>query len=164
MTDLLFNVEDLAGYLGRGRAIDGFQDVSLRVGETSVNGSVRVEGKVRGTVDGVLARFTSTATAHKKCVRCLREWDEEVSAKGEQHFSPVPDEDGYAIEAGEVNLSGPAVDELSLSLDPTPLHDPDCMGLCPSCGTDLNEERCSGHDEGSDSPFAVLKDLFIPDT
>jgi uncharacterized protein len=121
---------------------------------------MQVEGVVRGTVDGVIAEFEAGARAHHQCVRCLLEWDAEIRARGTQHFSRIPDEDGYAIFDRRVDLTGPATDELALALPVVPLCRSDCRGLCPICGTDLNRDPCDGHGEESDSPFAVLKDLF----
>jgi uncharacterized metal-binding protein YceD (DUF177 family) len=32
---------------------------------------------------------------------------------------------------------------LVFATDPNPLHHPECLGLCPSCGINLNNEQCS---------------------
>jgi len=37
---------------------------------------------------------------------------------------------------------------------------PNCKGLCPQCGQNLNEKDCGHRPEQSDSPFAILKDLL----
>ena len=153
-------VDAIAGHLEKERTFSGHREVSLRLVDTRVDGPMRVSGTVSGTVDGVQADFEVSATAHLKCVRCLVEWDTEITAEGSQHFSKEPDEDGYAIHDGHVDVGGPAKDELALNLPAAPLHDPECKGLCPICGTDLNSDPCDGHGDDSDSPFAVLKDLF----
>jgi uncharacterized protein len=158
--ELVVDVADLVGDPGAVKAVSGEEPVSLRLGDVRVNGAMKVEGEVRGTVDGVITVFTARAPAHFTCVRCLIEWSGEIVAEGTQHFSKVPDEDGYAIKDRSINLSGPATDELALAIPAAPLCRPDCRGLCPICGTDLNEDPCDGHGEESDSPFAVLKDLF----
>ena len=119
-----------------------------------------VDGAVKGTIDGVLAEFTAAANARLTCVRCLTEWEAMVEASGSQHFGRIPDEDGYSIEDGRVDISGPATDEIALAMPAAPLCRENCKGLCPICGTDLNSDPCDGHGEEADSPFAVLKDLF----
>ena len=159
-SSLVIKAGDLVGHPDKERPFKGIREVSLRLGDTTVNGPMSVEGVARGTVDGVQVSFTSTAQGHMKCVRCLIEWDEEVSVSGSQHFAKIPDEDGYAITEGEVDLGGPGMDELALGLPVAPVHDEDCKGLCPICGNDLNSDPCDGHEDGSDSAFAVLKDLF----
>jgi uncharacterized protein len=159
-TNLIVDVDDLIGDPSATRSVSGSHPVSLRLGEVTIAGPMQVEGVVRGTVDGVIADFESRATAHHQCVRCLLEWDAEITARGSQHFARIPDEDGYAIFDRRVDLTGPATDELALAMPAVPLCRPDCRGLCPICGTDLNRDPCDGHGEESDSPFAVLKDLF----
>jgi len=157
---LVLGVGDLAGHPGKRREFAGEHHVALRLGDTTVDGPMGVEGDIAGTVDGVQVSFHASATARLTCVRCLAIWEETVDANGTQHFSPTPDEDGYGIVDSRVDVSGPATDELALALRAAPLCRQDCKGLCPICGTDLNSEPCDGHGEDSSSPFAVLKDLF----
>lgn len=161
--DLIVDVSDLVGHPEAVKTVSGTHQVSLRLGDVTVKGAMTVDGEVKGTIDGALAGFDARAPAHFVCVRCLVEWDGELVASGTQHFSRVPDEDGYAIEDRQIDLTGPATDELALSMPHAPLCRVDCQGLCPICGTDLNEDPCDGHGEESDSPFAVLKDLFDSD-
>jgi uncharacterized protein len=161
MTGLLvIKADDLVGHPEKERPFEGSKEVSLRLGDSTVKGPMLVEGVARGTVDGVRARFKASAEAHMKCVRCLIEWDEIASASGTQHFGRIPDEDGYLISDGEIDVGEPAMDELALALPAAPVHAEDCQGLCPICGNDLNSEPCDGHEDDLDSPFAVLKDLF----
>lgn len=134
--------------------------MALRLGDASIDGPMRVSGTVAGTLDGIQAEFEVAATAALSCVRCLTKWEETITATGSQHFSTTPDEDGYAIVDGQIDVGAPATDELALALPAAPACRKDCKGLCPICGTDLNSEPCDGHGEDSDSPFAVLKDLF----
>jgi uncharacterized protein len=157
---LVIPVGDLIGSPGKERPFTGIRSVSVRLGDTTIDGPMTVVGRVVGLIDAVKAEFTASATAHQVCTRCLTEWDAEVSVQAEQYFRHAPDEDGYAIVKNEVDVAGPARDELALGLPPVPLCKEDCLGLCPTCGTDLNSDPCGGHGEDSDSPFAALKDLF----
>ena len=157
---LTIDVKDLVGHPEATREFSGEHRVSLRLGDTVVNGPMHVEGRVRGTIDGVLAEFSTAAKAHLTCVRCLTEWEGVIEANGSQHFARAADEDGYAIEEGRIDISGPATDEMALAMPAAPLCREECKGLCPICGTDLNGDPCDGHGEEADSPFAVLKDLF----
>jgi uncharacterized protein len=150
----------LIGTPGKQRPFSGERNVVLRLGDTVIDGPMTVGGEVSGLIDAVQAHFTVSGLAHLTCTRCLTEWDETITTIGEQVFRRVPDEDGYGIVEGEVDISRPAQDELALSLPIAPLCKPDCKGLCPTCGTDLNTEPCDGHGEDPDSPFAVLRDLF----
>jgi uncharacterized protein len=153
-------IDDLIGHLERRRQFSGSTDVSLRVGDSVMKGAMDVEGWVVGTIEGARATYRASAPVSFTCARCLAEWAEDLTVEGSQHFSRVPDEDGYAIVSGTIDLAAPAIDELSLAIPPAPLCSPECKGLCPICGTDLNEKPCDGHRDESDSPFATLRQLF----
>jgi uncharacterized protein len=157
---LVIPVGDLIGAPGKERPLSGSMPVSLHLGEVTVEGPMEVEGRAVGLIDAVRTEFTVSAIAHFQCIRCLTEWDETVEVRSEQYFRTMPDEDGYGIVDDQLDVSGPAQDELALSLPSTPLCKEDCLGLCPTCGTDLNSEPCGGHGEEPDSPFAALRDLF----
>ncbi len=152
--------DKLIGNVGRDREINGSESVKLRLGESFVAGPMTVRGTATGTADGVMVKFEASAEAELSCTRCLTTWPEKLDVVGEQHFRTEPDEDGYAIVDGEIDVAAPAKDELALSIPATPLCQDGCLGLCPTCGTDLNREPCDGHGEDSDSPFTVLRDLF----
>jgi uncharacterized protein len=47
-----------------------------------------------------------------------------------------------------------------LSLPSSPVCRPDCKGLCPHCGQDLNEGSCDCHTEAVDPRWAALKASF----
>ncbi|MDF2953650.1 MAG: 23S rRNA accumulation protein YceD [Thermodesulfobacterium sp.] len=51
-------------------------------------------------------------------------------------------------------------EEIFLSLPYKRLCQPDCKGLCPICGTNLNKNICKCKSYKKDSPFAILKELF----
>lgn len=159
---LVVDVSDIVGRPGAEQDFSGTHVVALHLGDTIIDGPMTVSGSVTGTVDGVIAVFTASATAKLTCVRCLTEWHDSVRTAGSQHFGETPDEDGYGIIERTIDLAGPATDELALSLPATPVCKPGCQGLCPTCGTDLNDDPCDGHGEGSTSPFAALKDLLDP--
>jgi uncharacterized protein len=161
--ELVVPVGDLIGSPGKERPFKGgTSPARLDFGDSRVDGPMSVSGRVVGLIDAVEAEFDVTATGHFTCTRCLIEWDEPVMVEAKQYFRTMPDEDGYAIVDDEVDVSGPARDELALALPAKPLCRQDCLGLCPTCGTDLNSEPCGGHGDDSDSPFATLKDLLEP--
>jgi len=158
--DLLVPVGDLVGSPGKERPFSGTMPVSLDFGDASVEGLSSVSGRVVGLLDAVRAEFNVSATAHLICTRCLTEWDAIVAVDAERYLRQMPDEDGYAIVSDDIDLAGPARDELALALPATPLCRESCLGLCPTCGTDLNSDPCGGHGDDPDSPFATLRDLF----
>ena len=157
---LLVQVDKLVGNTGKEREFEGQRTVQLRLGESRVDGPMHVSGRAVGTTGGVNTHFEASATVDLVCNRCLTTWSEDLSIPGSHYFGTEPDEDGYAIVDDHVDVGGVAKDELALSLPARPLCSEDCLGLCPTCGIDLNREPCGGHGDDSDSPFAALKDLF----
>jgi uncharacterized protein len=160
MSPLIVPVGDLIGSPGKDRPVSAVAPVELTFQDAGVDGPMEVSGRVVGLIDAVEAVFSVSATAHLVCTRCLTEWDAGITARADRFFRRAPDEDGYAITGGEIDLYGPARDELALALPVTPVCRPDCLGLCPICGTDLNRDPCGGHGDDSDSPFAALRYLF----
>lgn len=158
--DLVIKADDLVGRLHKEREFSGTRDVKLRLGDVTITAPMTVTGVARGTVDGVNVTFDAAAPANLSCVRCLTRWESPIEASGSHYFARSPDKDGYGIVEGEIDVGGPARDELALAMPAAPLCRDDCKGLCPICGTDLNDGSCDGHGDDSDSPFSVLKDLF----
>jgi uncharacterized protein len=78
-------------------------------------------------------------------------------------FGIEPDEDRLPIErGGHIDLEPVVRDEVGLALPLVPLCREDCLGLCPTCGTDLNTAPCSGHADEIESPFSALRQLLEP--
>ncbi len=96
-----------------------------------------------------------------ECSRCLRYYQMDVDSVIEEqfpletkpigprgrHIQVVVEEDenpdaGKLFEGALFNLTEMLRQNIMLSLPTQPLHDPDCKGLCPHCGTDLNDFTC----------------------
>jgi uncharacterized protein len=125
---------------------------------------VTVDVEIESVVEGLLVTGTVSATAVLRCVRCLRELDQEVEAEVRELFTLEPREDedeGYAVLPDDrLPLDTMARDALVLAFPAFPLHSPDCAGLCPVCGTDRNTTDC-GHrgSEDLDPRWAALAGL-----
>ncbi len=159
---LVFEIADLIDHPGKEREVSGTaDDIRIEMEDVLVESPVGVTARLRWVIEGILTRFHAEARASMRCTRCLLEWDETLAIDGDQLFGVEPDEDGYGLGQGmTIDLSGPVRDELGLTLPTAPRCRGDCRGLCPVCGNDLNRDPCGGHEDDSDSPFAVLKDLF----
>jgi uncharacterized protein len=115
------------------------------------------------TPQGLLLQGEFTANTDLECVRCLEMYSQllqwsvtDLYAFDRRNMT----ESGLLVpEDGQIDLE-PLLREYALLEFPiSPLHSPDCKGLCPVCGENLNRTDC-GHRPESDSPFAVLKDLL----
>ncbi len=65
-------------------------------------------------------------------------------------------------EDDEINFKDVVQEQIVLALPFKPLCREDCKGLCPHCGTDLNQGRCECAEEQTRNPFAVLKERSWP--
>ncbi len=71
---------------------------------------------------------------HRPCSRCLADVVEEVDK--EEELEVFPDEiEGKYLELRPFIEAG-----MRLGLSPKPLCRPNCQGICPYCGADLNRE------------------------
>jgi uncharacterized protein len=65
----------------------------------------------------------------------------------------------YVNADDELDLQAWARDALVLELPAQILHDPDCAGLCPVCGKDLNVEPHE-HEKPPDPRWSKLRELL----
>lgn len=99
---------------------------------------------------------------HGPCVRCLADAvvDEELRLREYQATSPDSEEltTPYLVD-DRLDLSAWARDALILALPDKILCRPDCAGLCPVCGKDLNAEPHTHGEEDPDPRWAALEEL-----
>jgi len=71
----------------------------------------------------------------------------------------VGSELAYAFSGDEIDLAPLVRDAVLLNLPAAPLCGEGCLGLCPSCGIDLNRESCDCDRNGYDERWAPLAAL-----
>ena len=104
---------------------------------------------------GLLVTVHAKATVHERCSRCLGDASCPVDIDFEEEYVPIVDViSGAAVhlsEEDDVFRIGPefildlreALRQYTLISEPAkPLCRPDCAGLCPTCGADLNRGPC----------------------
>lgn len=116
------------------------------------------------TPQGLIVQGAFEADTKLECVRCLREFVSPLDWEFTELYAfkkKAVSESGLLLpEDAHIDLA-PLLREYALLEVPIkPLHDPDCKGLCPVCGQDLNVRDCGHRPDISDSPFAKIKDLF----
>ena len=65
----------------------------------------------------------------------------------------------YVADDAELDLAAWARDALALTLPAQLTCRPDCAGLCPQCGANLNEEPGHAHEREPDQRWAKLREL-----
>ena len=61
----------------------------------------------------------------------------------------------------ELDLSLEIEEQVAMEVPMKPLCDEGCKGLCPTCGTDLNNETCSCPGDNINLKFSALKDFKV---
>jgi uncharacterized protein len=118
----------------------------------------------RTTGAGYALRLRFEATVAGPCMRCLADATptfevlaREVSQPGEGEELESP-----YVHDGVVDLGAWARDALALAVPTQVLCRPDCAGLCPICGTDLNEAGPDhDHEREPDPRWAKLSELHF---
>jgi len=86
-----------------------------------------------------------------------RDFDaEETAERAEEDGVEAP----LPLVGDEVDLTLPAWEALVLELPMKPVCREDCRGLCPVCGTNLNERECGCRVEEADPRLEALKKLL----
>ncbi len=116
------------------------------------------------TPQGLVVQGKFSAETTLECVRCLKEFNFPLSFEFTELYAfnkKSVSESGLMVpDDAQIDLA-PLVREYALLEVPiSPLHDPDCKGLCIECGQDLNIKDCGHSQESDDSPFADLKKLL----
>jgi uncharacterized protein len=140
-----------------------WQDTDLRLSRP-----IQLDLEARMVGEGVLVRGEMEGEVIAECRRCLVEVPVSIKDEIGLLYEDLSPED-------EVELSGEVypLPERGDELDLTPaireqflLRVPDyvvcsesCRGLCPKCGTDLNQMTCDCVPEEEPSPWGALKDI-----
>jgi uncharacterized protein len=116
----------------------------------------------RTTGDGYALRLRFMATLAGPCMRCLEPASPQFEVDAREVSQPGEGEELESpyVSSGVLDLGAWARDALALALPTTLLCRPDCAGLCPICGADLNTAGPDHHHEPQpDARWAKLSEL-----
>ena len=138
--------------------------------DTEVTFAGPVQVRVRASRAGsgeIVVRGTMEAPLHQECRRCLERVPGALSEEVTLVFLPVTEpgmeDDGethlFEEGAGELDLGEALREEVILAIDPYVVCRPECKGLCPRCGANLNVETCDCTTEELDPRWNALRAL-----
>jgi DUF177 domain-containing protein len=102
------------------------------------------------------------ARLHGPCYRCLGDAVLEVPIRAREYQDESPEDDQMTtpyVAGGNLEVSAWARDAVALALPDKILCRPDCAGLCPVCGKNLNDEPHVHEESEPDPRWAVLEAL-----
>ncbi len=164
MTYEHYLVSDLLARPGSYDDVDVAVPISMEFEQASIDADATGTLRLGSVSGGLLARGPVSAPATFRCQRCLTEFAATIDVEITQLYGNAEDEDALPVSGdGRIDLASPLRDEVGMAVPLRPICRDDCMGLCDTCGTDLNTEPCDGHEDSSSSPFAALEGLFDPE-
>ncbi len=112
---------------------------------------------------GSLFELRSGARLHGPCFRCLGDAVLELPIDGREYQATNPKESEelqtpYVVD-DNLDLAAWSRDVVALALPDKILCRPDCAGLCPACGKNLNDEPHTHEDVPTDPRWSVLESL-----
>lgn len=161
---LSVDVTDLLTRPGTSRRLEFTEEITgLGLDMGQVRTELGFDLLLESLVEGILVSGHVRGSFALACIRCLRDFESpfDVSMDEILAYEGQPGaEDGYQIVGDHAHLEPVVRDAVMLELPLNPLHAPDCKGLCPVCGADMNDVDCGHRAERKDlrwEPLAELK-------
>lgn len=154
-----------------GLDIEGEENVEAETGGAAGKAVFKLRVDKAGTE--VRLRGTIETQLSLECSRCLERFDTGLSLPVDLVF--VPAEDIEKVEGrelvrdelntgfyreNEIDLAEIVGEQVLLSIPMKPLCKESCKGICPVCGTNLNEKACSCARQTGDERMQALKKYF----
>lgn len=123
---------------------------------------IALDLRLESVGEGVLVTGTAQVRLAGECARCLTSITEDLEVDVQElYYYPgngPDDEETSRIESDRIDLEPALRDAVVLDLPFTPLCRPDCQGLCPDCGANLNDDPGHTHGEAVDPRWGGLAD------
>jgi uncharacterized protein len=116
----------------------------------------------RTTGEGYALRLRFEAGVSGPCMRCLTPASPTFAVDAREISQPggIEELDSPYLEGGALDVRGWARDALALMLPAQILCRPDCAGLCPVCGADLNAAGAEhAHEAAPDPRWSKLSEI-----
>ena len=159
--NFVFEKGFLNGYTEDGSVLGVDSPIKVEVSISRINDMFLLEGSISGRLE-------------MKCDRCLDSYYHTLDSKFRSYLTTKsPDENFNEIELFEEDMELDFItgDEIQLdeiirgyillALPMRSICNPDCLGLCPGCGRNLNTEQCVCSNNGGNLAFSKLSDFKI---
>jgi uncharacterized protein len=166
---MMINIRDLA-QKGAPVALTGVFDLSgILTGREDIQIVGKLEAELTAHSQGGLAEVEGTIRfkVHSLCSRCLTPVDETLAVPFRERFASRPDavpqedqDEVHLVTDDHITLDPYVEEAVWLALPLAPLCSSGCKGLCPQCGTNLNEKPCGCSNDSIDPRLAGLADFF----
>jgi len=127
-----------------------------------VSEKVSAAGFVQNKAGVLLLEAQVSTDLHCVCDRCQTSFTRAFAIHPTAVLCEEPDDEddmAYPIVNGEIDVDEIITSAFVLDMDSRFLCKPDCQGLCPRCGADLNSGSC-GCGKEIDPRWSALQGLF----
>lgn len=164
---MLLNLQQLFDIVDERIDIDydiDLSDVKL-AGECPFGSSVHIAGLIENRAGIVTLAYTAKFLLSYPCDRCTEVFNRDESYEFThiliQELNEEDDSDDYIVaENSQLDLDELVTSDVLLSLPTKMLCKDDCKGLCPKCGTNLNDCDCTCSRKECDSRLEALRELL----
>ncbi|MBI4826123.1 MAG: DUF177 domain-containing protein [Nitrospirae bacterium] len=147
-------------------------DIPISLEEGGIEKAVHVSMRVMKYGASVVVEGHAGMTATLSCSRCLEDFpysmevdftdeyvpDTEIARASEHELGSDELDIGY-YSNDEIDVKELIKEQMLLQVPIKLLCKPDCRGLCPKCGKDLNTGSCTCREEEVDPRLAKLSEL-----
>lgn len=152
----------LSQSIGTSREVD-YDVPAMMVAEDLKLAFLRGKLRLSRTREGILVQGRLETAREGECRRCLTTMSIPIELTLEELFEYQPGKEvqsEFSIESDTtLDLTPLLREEIIVNTPLAPLCKPDCAGLCPQCGQNLNEGQCTCEREDIDPRLAVLMQL-----
>ncbi|MCR4403997.1 MAG: DUF177 domain-containing protein [Candidatus Acetothermia bacterium] len=144
------SIKELKRHAGKTFPFAGEAELLPREGQEAalvLRARVGFRGEAVYRAEKVHLALKLRAEVERACSRCLDrftetiEKEERITLREEREVGLADEDFAYPDEAEQISLIPYLRSLVFGSLGPKPLCRPDCAGLCPSCGANLNREE-----------------------
>lgn len=121
---------------------------------------VTIEGTYQPQKDQVNVKATIFFSIKAECDKCLKATKRDYKIPIEETFNKdSQDPEQYSYVDHKVDLEKMVKEKILLNLEEKILCKDNCKGICPVCGSDLNQVQCACQTTDEKNPFAILKSI-----
>jgi uncharacterized protein len=160
------NINSIREFRGVSLKFQGQQEVAIAdsaLGITVVS-PVEVQGTVTNTGEGFLVEAAFEFEYQANCGRCLEGFSRRQNVELKEEFIPgntsATDDSVFHFSGDYINLQDCLVEQIYLFLPMKVICEPNCLGLCPECGKNLNTWKCQCSGEIVHPEFEKLRTLL----
>lgn len=139
-----------------------FDVPAIRVADDVDLAYVRGPLRLSRTKEGVLVQGSLHVGVQDECYRCLEPTLQDVVLELEELYNyPTPKDAEFSLSDDGILDLAPLIRAEALIADSRgTLCQPDCKGLCPQCGANLNHTTCTCVEDSIDPRLARLRQLL----